>query len=528
MSGRALPTLPRSWTWTPLGELADVKLGKMLSPKAFEPGLLQLPYLRNENVRWFSIDTTDVKPMGFTEEERAKFQLQVGDLLVCEGGEPGRCAVVTEASAHFMIQKALHRVRPRSGAIDARFLQYCFRRFIDAGTVFERRSETTIQHLPREKMVRVPIPVAPIAEQLRIVAKIEELFSDLDAGVAALLRVRANLKRYRAAVLKAAVEGRLTQEWRTRNPATEPAAKLLERILVGRRAKWEQDQLRKFKEAGKTPPKGWKERYVNPHTPEVEALHELPRSWAWATLDMIADNCGGITKGQKHSASKQLREVPYLRVANVQRGYLDLSEIKTIPATERDLEDLRLMPGDILFNEGGDRDKLGRGWVWNGEIPNCIHQNHVFRARLFLKDVQPKFVSYHGNSFGQLWFLRTGKQSVNLASINLTVLRKFPVPLPPAAEQVEIVAEVDRRLSVADAAGVQVAHALQRAARLRQSILKRAFEGRLVDQDPSDEPAAVLLRRIEAGGESSGKRGVQSRAAYPLLSRRRKGSLPTP
>jgi len=413
-----------------------------------------------------------------------------------------------------------------SAALVPEFLMYLLIAERDSLFKFGKGTTHTTIYFPEAKALCAGLP--PPAEQLRIVAKIEELFSDLDAGVAALLRVRANLKRYRAAVLKAAVEGRLTQEWRTRNPATEPAAKLLERILVGRRAKWEQDQLRKFKEAGKTPPKGWKEKYVNPHTPEVEALHELPRSWAWATLDMIADNCGGITKGQKHSASKQLREVPYLRVANVQRGYLDLSEIKTIPATERDLEDLRLMPGDILFNEGGDRDKLGRGWVWNGEIPNCIHQNHVFRARLFLKDVQPKFVSYHGNSFGQLWFLRTGKQSVNLASINLTVLRKFPVPLPPAAEQVEIVAEVDRRLSVADAAEMQVAHALQRAARLRQSILKRAFEGRLVDQDPSDEPAAVLLRRIEAGGESSGKRGVQSRAAYPLLSRRRKGSLPTP
>jgi len=124
----------------------------------------------------------------------------------------------------------------------------------------------------------------PLPEQRRIVAKIEELFSDLDAGVAALERVRANLKRYRAAVLRAAVEGRLTEEWRTRNPATEPAAKLLERILAERRAKWEQDQLRKFKEGGKTPPKGWKEKYEEPAPMRDRPSIELPGDWCWAAL----------------------------------------------------------------------------------------------------------------------------------------------------------------------------------------------------------------------------------------------------
>ena len=130
-------------------------------------------------------------------------------------------------------------------------------------------------------------------------------------------------------------------------------------------------------------------------------------------------------------------------MANVQRGYLDLSQIKEIPALEADIKALRLEPGDILFNEGGDRDKLGRGWVWQGEISECIHQNHVFRARLFLPEVKPKLVSWCGNSYGQRWFMRTGKQSVNLASINMTVLRSFPIPLTSEAEQEEIVERVE-------------------------------------------------------------------------------------
>lgn len=214
------------------------------------------------------------------------------------------------------------------------------------------------------------------------------------------------------------------------------------------------------------------------------------------TLDNLAQIDGGITKDQKRPRSATMREVPYLRVANVQRGFLDLTEMKTILAEEEEIASLRLKKGDILFTEGGDRDKLGRGWIWNAEIEECIHQNHIFRARLYSELVEPKFVSYHGNYFGQRWFVKTGKQTTNLASINKTVLSRFPIPLAPIEEQKHIVIEVDRRLSIVDEAEIQIEANLKRAARLRQSILKRAFEGRLVPQDPRDESASVLLERI--------------------------------
>src|SRR4051794_4933307 len=147
--------------------------------------------------------------------------------------------------------------------------------------------------------------------------------------------------------------------------------------------------------------------------PENQAGAELPKlppGWCWTTLEEVAQVDGGITKDQKRPRSSTMREVPYLRVANVQRGYLDLTEMKTILAEEEEIQALRLQPGDILFTEGGDRDKLGRGWVWNGELDECIHQNHIFRARPNPDLVDPKLVSFHGNFFGQEWFTRTGKQ----------------------------------------------------------------------------------------------------------------------
>lgn len=150
----------------------------------------------------------------------------------------------------------------------------------------------------------------------------------------------------------------------------------------------------------------------------------------WTTLGDIAEIKGGVTKDSKKQDDPDMVEVPYLRVANVQRGHLVLDEVTRIKVPPKKAKDLELLPNDILFNEGGDRDKLGRGWIWEGQVPGCIHQNHVFRARLKVDDVDPRFISTHGNTWGQRWFEKNGKQTTNLASINLTTLKSFPVPSP--------------------------------------------------------------------------------------------------
>jgi type I restriction enzyme S subunit len=164
--------------------------------------------------------------------------------------------------------------------------------FIYFGTIADRFSRhytgTTIKHLTGASLSQVHFPLPPLNEQHRIVSKIEELFSDLDAGIAALKRAKANLKRYRAADLKFAVEGKLTEEWRAKHPHAEPASKLLARILTERRQKWESDQLAKFNAAGKEPPKGWKEIYVEPTPPDTTDLPELPESWCWVCVEQLA------------------------------------------------------------------------------------------------------------------------------------------------------------------------------------------------------------------------------------------------
>lgn len=227
-----LPCLPEGWVWAVLGCLADVHLGKMLSPKAYETGLQQLPYLRNENVQWGRIDTIDVKMMGFKQQELERYCVETNHLLVCEGGEAGRAAVYAGPSGEFMYQKALHRVRPIAGLVSPYFIQFCFWHYVVSGVVIPRPSETTIQHLPLERMVVLPIPLPPLAEQRRIVAEVERRLSVIDELVAA---VEANLKRAERlgqAILKRAFEGRLVPQ----DPSDEPASVLLERIRAEREA----------------------------------------------------------------------------------------------------------------------------------------------------------------------------------------------------------------------------------------------------------------------------------------------------
>ena len=197
--------------------------------------------------------------------------------------------------------------------------------------------------VPAVFMSNATLPLPPFPEQRRIVAEIEKQFTRLDASVAALRRTRANLKRYRASVLHAAGSGELApteaELARAEGREYEPADVLLERILAERRAHWEAQEKRRGK-------------YQEPAAPDTSDLPSLPEGWVWVTLGQISALKGGVTKGQRHKEGQPLVEVPYLRVANVQRGYLDLSVTKTIAVPPSTVDELRLIKGDILFNEG--------------------------------------------------------------------------------------------------------------------------------------------------------------------------------
>jgi type I restriction enzyme, S subunit len=211
----------------------------------------------------------------------------------------------------------------------------------------------------------------------------------------------------------------------------------------------------------------------------------------------IADIVGGITKGRDLTKCETIF-LPYLRVANVQDGYLDLTNIKKIKLKLEEKNKYLLQMDDVLYTEGGDKDKLGRGTIWKNEIKECVHQNHIFRARINTKMALPKYVAYFSlTKSAKDYFFKKAKQTVNLASINMTVLRLLSIPLPNLPEQLAIVSAIESRLSVCDKLEQTIDQTLALSAFLRQSILKKAFEGQLVPQDPNDEPAEKLLERIK-------------------------------
>ena len=174
------------------------------------------------------------------------------------------------------------------------------------------------------------------------------------------------------------------------------------------------------------------------------AIGWIPREWRLIPLGDIASIVSGVTLGAMTRPTDTI-DAPYLRVANVQDGYLDLSEIKTVRISSKTLAQLRLEPGDVLMNEGGDFDKLGRGAVWHGELADCVHQNHVFRVRCIAAVLEPDYLAYYSESaFGKKYFVMSSKQSTNLASINSTQLKAYPIAVPTLTEQAAITQHVQR------------------------------------------------------------------------------------
>ena len=406
--------LPEGWVWTTLEECVDI--------------------LDNRRVP-INSDERDQRIAGKEQSELYPYYGATGlvgwidDFIFDEEivllGEDGAPFLESKNKAYLVrgkcwVNNHAHVLRSKKGITTNLYLMHYLNIFDYHGYV----TGTTRLKLNQGRMREFPVILPPLPEQERIVARLEELLSDLEAGVAALARVRLGVKRYKVSVLKAACEGKLFGDKGIENG-------------------------------------------------------ELPEGWRWAKIDEIADTIGGVTKG-RNLTGKATIMLPYLRVANVQRGRLDLDVMKEIEILASEAEKYRLQDGDVVLTEGGDWDKLGRSAIWRNQIPNCIHQNHIFRARTKSSYVLPEWLMYYTNSEqGQNYFKEAAKQTTNLASINLTQLRACPIPLPPLEEQRRIVAEVERRLEAARAVESAVKTGLKRAAWLRQAVLRSAFEGRL-------------------------------------------------
>lgn len=450
--------LPDGWEWSTLGECCLVN--------DRDPALKKLP--NDSTVSFVPMAAVDAEqgvianPVDrpFSEVRKGFTPFSDGDVIfakITPSMENGKAAIARGLTNGFGFGSTeFHVMRPKESVI-AEWVFHFIRQqsFRDeakgsfTGTAGQLR-------VPEKFILNADIPLAPVPEQQRIVAKIESLFEQSRTARAALTRIPALISQFRRAVLASAFRGELVEP----DPSDEPAESLLERVREAR-----------LSNAAK--------KLAHSETVNTDSLPAIPETWTWTTLEMLADIRNGVTKGRDLSKF-EIIEIPYLRVANVQDGYLDLKEMKTIQVKKTELERVRLRPNDILFNEGGDRDKLGRGTVWHGEIDVCTHQNHVHCARLYLQDVIPDWVSLASQlSYARDYFFSAASQTVNLASLNSTQLKGLPVPLAPGNEQRRILEKVKALFAQADIIEQAASVSLRRAEQVDQSILARAFRGEL-------------------------------------------------
>lgn len=452
--------LPQGWAWARFDEVA--RRVETVDARRLNSAFPYVDVQSIDNERAIVDDAKEIVPKD--APSRAKHAVLPGDLIISTVRTYLRnTALIPEHLQHAIASTAFCALRPCEG-VNSRYLYYRARQdqFVKDLTACQRGNSPPAC---TDDDVRAQlVPVAPSSEQTRIADKIDELFSDIDEGERGLRKVQALLKKHRQAVLKAAVNGELTREWRQKQPSD-----MVERCA------------------------------------EISAPFNLPSGWRWLAVREAGEVQLGRQRAPQHHFGPHMR--PYLRVANVMDSYIDTSDILEMNFDEREYERYRLEPGDILLNEGQSPDLIGRSAIYNGEVPGACFQKTLLRFRAGAK-VQPKFAQMVFRHY--MWsgyFRKNSRITTSIGHLTAERFSKLYFPLPVDGEQCQIIDRVEEEMSKIDAMEAVVAAELKRSARLRQSILKAAFTGKLVPQHPTDEPAAALLARLQAKSVQLNGRG---------------------
>jgi type I restriction enzyme S subunit len=378
--------------------------------------------------------------------------------------------------------------------------------FLNSSNLMPFVGGSTRLKLNQGSMRQIPIRIAPLNEQRRIVAKIEDLTARSRAAKQALDAIPPLLERFRQSVLAAAFRGDLTKQWRHQNPNTEPARELLKRIRQERRHRWEQDYLEKQKAKGKTLKNDkWKEKYKEPEPVDTTDLPELPEGWCWANVGNLFDIDSGQAFKKKDYSDSGFR---LLQIANVSFGETLWEQENFLPQEFGEAySELRLSPGEIVM--ALNRPILGRklkvARVSDSDLPAILYQRVGRLKPVFGSLGRFGFLFFRGRQF--LLEVQQRLKGTDQPYLNTSLLPQIPVPLPPAAESDIILKAVEDSLALLETVGVCFQEAERRALQLDQSILAKAFRGELVPQDPKDEPASALLDRIRAERKAGKTKG---------------------
>lgn len=487
--------LPEGWIATSLSEIASKLVDGSHNPPAKQAaGLPMLSAVNiNDNKILFS-DFRLITESDFKQEDQ-RTKIASGDILLTIVGAIGRTAVVPEGIQKFTLQRSVAVITPV--LLPSKFLMYQ----IEAPRVaqyFKDNARGTAQKgVYLKTLGATEIWLPPLAEQHRIVAKIEELFSELDQGVASLKTAREQLKVYLQSLLKNAFEGKLTAAWRTAHRDQLETATALQQRIAHERQTRHQQQLADWQSAGQAGPKPKPPKPLPPLTAEELAeLPELPAGWGWVKY---GDLCSLVRNGISAKPEGD-SGTPIFRISAVRPMFFDMADIRHIDNSSGEFDSYGLQRGDIVFTRyNGSRQYVGVCAEYRSDekrlFPDKLVQTRVFSKLLLTSFLEKALNSGASRAFVESKIRTTAGQS----GVSGEDIKNIPVPVCCFDEQLAIVEELESKLSEADQLDQTLATALQQADALRQSILKKAFCGQLVAQDPNDEPATALLERIRAG-----------------------------
>ncbi|GEM74659.1 restriction endonuclease subunit S [Vibrio sagamiensis] len=493
-------TLPQGWIRAQFSSFSELLRGVSYKKhEAFtESKEGYVPILRANNIG----DELNFNDLVYVPEDKVtqNQKIQEGDIIIA----------MSSGSKHLVGKSALARatfngsygafcscLRP-SSALNAKYVYYFFSSKEHRELISSLSKGSNINNLKREHILDSWIPLAPLGTQELIVGKIEELFSHIDAGVEGLKQAKAKLQQYRQSVLKDAVTGKLTEQWRAQNTdKLEPAEHLLERILDERRANWEAEQLKAFEEKGKTPKNDkWKEKYKAPKSfNQKEQPFVVPSAWEWCYFESLGVVSGGLTKNSKRKSFE--KKLPYLRVANVYANELRLEDIQEIGVTDTELDRVLLEDKDLLIVEGnGSPDQIGRLAVWDDSISPCVHQNHLIKVRLIDKELCDFVVYWLMSLPGREQIKSVASSTSGLYTLSISKISGLPIPLPSINEAIEISKLVTDKLEAAQRTEDELTKKIKHSEQLKSSILSKAFSGQLVENHASEETAEQLLEKV--------------------------------
>ena len=501
--------LPTSWAWARVSDLlSGIETGKSFKCDERPPQHDEVGVVKVSAVSWGEYREQESKTCLDAERVNAELYVQPGDFLFSRANTQelvGACVIAGQTKLRVMLSDKILRFRFADDGMKPWLLG--FLRSADGRTQIEllaSGNQDSMRNIGQERIGQIHLPLPPRAEQTRIVAKLEELLSDLDAGVAELQAAQKKLAQYRQSLLKAAVEGALTAAWRAQHQPTETGAQLLQRILQERRARWEARQLAKFAEQGKTPPKDWQKKYPEPVQPDTTDLPELPQGWVWASLDQLALDS---SYGTSVKCGYESQGASVLRIPNVIARKLVLDDLK-FASQPLDLHKSEyLAPGDILVvRTNGSVSLVGRAAEVTEPLPGDFYfASYLLRVRCLETSVVHRWVSaLLASRQGRSWIESRAASSAGQHNLSLSTLLTIPIPLPPIVEQAEAMNALEAVLLSVSEQEQFLDKSLQQSTAQRQNILRAAFSGQLVAQDPHDEPASVLLERIRAERAAQG------------------------